>query len=151
MGRCPSRRYNFPSELVSRTPSPEWPPLMLDYADAKAVAVRLAAVAEPTRIQILGRLADRPHHVGELADALGVPMVNMSHHLGVLRQAGLLDDEKVGRRVIYRLRAEPVAPADGADARYVLAAGAYRLVVLNTPGAAVPAGKKRAAKATAGG
>lgn len=86
---------------------------MMDYSDARRVAAMLAAVGEPTRLLILYRLAQGPHHVGQLAEMLGVPMVNMSHHLGVLRQAGLLDDEKDGRRVVYHLRPEIViSPAD---------------------------------------
>lgn len=112
---------------------------MIDYPEAKKVATVLAAVAEPTRLQILGRLADRPHNVGELAKALELPMVNMSHHLGVMRQAGLLEDEKVGRRVIYKLRTE-VAEADGPGVRFVVEAGDYRLLVLE--GTVPPAGPK---------
>ena len=86
---------------------------MIEFLDAKRIAAMIAAIGEPTRMMILYRLAHAPHHVGQLAEALGVPMVNMSHHLGVMRQSGLLDDEKDGRRVVYKLRPDIHTPASG--------------------------------------
>ncbi len=104
---------------------------MIEFQDAKRVAGMLAAIGEPTRMLILYRLAHGPHHVGMLSEMLGVPMVNMSHHLGVLRQAGLLDDEKDGRRVVYKFRPEICSPSEGDPS--VLAtltlAGLYRFVI----------------------
>jgi ArsR family transcriptional regulator len=78
---------------------------------AKDTAAKLAALAEPTRLRVLHFLVQGPHYVGQLAELTGVPMVNMSHHLGVLRNAGILDDAKDGRRVVYRLN--PDVYADG--------------------------------------
>lgn len=102
---------------------------MTDYAAAKKVAALLTAVAEPTRLRIVDVLAAGPQHVGALAEALGVPMVNMSHHLGVMRQTGLLDDEKQGRRVIYRLHPDLCSPGDDADTAVVLDLGGMTLRV----------------------
>jgi DNA-binding transcriptional ArsR family regulator len=101
---------------------------MIPFADAKVVAGLLAAVAEPTRVRVLFLLAERPRHVGELAKLLDLPMANMSHHLGVMRQAGLLDHDKRGRQVVYRLRAELTAKPGPADLA-VLCLGPYRLAV----------------------
>jgi DNA-binding transcriptional ArsR family regulator len=86
---------------------------MMEFTDAKRSANLLAAVGEQTRLLIMYRLAEGPHHVGQLADLLDVPIVNMSHHLGVMRQAGLLEDEKDGRRVVYKFRPEVFSPANG--------------------------------------
>ncbi|HJZ58017.1 MAG TPA: metalloregulator ArsR/SmtB family transcription factor [Gemmataceae bacterium] len=104
---------------------------MIDFLDAKRVAGMLSAVGEPTRMMILYRLALGPHHVGQLAEMLKVPMVNMSHHLGVMRQAGLLEDEKDGRRVVYRFRPEIFTPPSGSDPDVLatLTLGVYRLVL----------------------
>jgi ArsR family transcriptional regulator len=63
----------------------------------------LRALADPERLRIVQCLRDGPRNVGELADLLGAQVVNVSHHLGVLRHAGLVLDEKQGRFVIYRL------------------------------------------------
>ena len=103
---------------------------MIEFQDAKRIAAMIAAIGEPTRMMILYRLAHAPHHVGQLAEALGVPMVNMSHHLGVMRQSGLLDDEKDGRRVVYKLRPDIHTPANG-DPEILgsLALGCYRFVI----------------------
>jgi DNA-binding transcriptional ArsR family regulator len=118
---------------------------MIDYSDAKRVAGMLAAVGEPTRMMILYRLAQGPHHVGQLAGMLGVPMVNMSHHLGVMRQAGLLDDEKDGRRVVYRFRPEIFTAGNGADPDVLatLTFGKYKLVIRRSSGAAAFRARQR--------
>jgi DNA-binding transcriptional ArsR family regulator len=76
---------------------------MITYPDARKVATVFAAIGEPTRMLILHRLAEKEYHVSELAELLQIPVVNMSHHLGVMRQAGLLEDERSGRKVFYRL------------------------------------------------
>jgi DNA-binding transcriptional ArsR family regulator len=111
----------------------------MKYQDAKKIAGVLAAVGEPTRIQVLHHLAQKPHHVGQLAELIGIPMVNMSHHLGVMRQAGLLDDTKDGRRVVYSLREEIFDPDCGPDALGVLTVGTYKLLILKqSNGAAKP-------------
>ncbi|MFO0796406.1 MAG: metalloregulator ArsR/SmtB family transcription factor [Gemmataceae bacterium] len=108
---------------------------MIDYQAARKVAARLAALAEPTRVRVIDHLAHGPLHVGALAELLDVPMVNLSHHLGVMRQAGLLDDEKEGRRVVYRLHPDVARPGDG-DAIAVLDLDGFKVRVRN--GAALP-------------
>lgn len=102
---------------------------MTEFPEARKVAALLAAVAEPTRLRVLWQLAKGPEHVGRLADLVGIPMVNMSHHLGVMRQAGVLDDSKDGRRVIYKLRPEVFAPGTTADILGVLTLGNFRMVL----------------------
>ena len=102
---------------------------MTEFPEARKVAALLAAVAEPTRLRVLWQLAKGPEHVGRLADLVGIPMVNMSHHLGVMRQAGVLDDAKDGRRVIYKLRPEVFAPGTTADILGVLTLGNFRMVL----------------------
>ena len=100
---------------------------MIDCQDAKKVAEILAAVAEPTRVQILHQLARGPQYVGQLSEALGVPMVNMSHHLGVMRNAGILDSSKDGRKVVYSLRPEVFTPGEGRDTLGTLQIGPHKL------------------------
>jgi DNA-binding transcriptional ArsR family regulator len=117
---------------------------VIEFHDAKRIAAMLAAVGEPTRLQILYRLAQGPHHVGKLAGLIGIPMVNMSHHLGVMRQAGLLDDEKDGRRVVYQFRPEIFAPAaTGGDALGTLTVGKYKLTILKN-GTVAPVRRRKA-------
>lgn len=115
---------------------------MISFPDAKKIASLLTAVAEPTRLLILYRLGQAPHNVGELARLLGVPMVNMSHHLGVMRQAGLIEDEKDGRRVVYRLHPDLVVEPDHDGALATLAVGCYRLAI-RKDGVALPPNSRR--------
>jgi len=70
---------------------------------AKQCAETLAGIAEPNRIQIIDILLTGPKNVTEIAKALKTEIVNASHHLGVLRAAGLVEHKKDGRFVIYSL------------------------------------------------
>jgi DNA-binding transcriptional ArsR family regulator len=66
-------------------------------------AEKLKALGEPMRLRIVDRLRSGPLNVGELAVALEAEVVTVSHHLGVLRTAGLVVREKQGRFAVYRL------------------------------------------------
>ena len=108
---------------------------MIDFLNARTAARQLAAVGEPTRLLILYRLTRGPHHVGELADLLGVPMVNMSHHLGVLRNVGLVEDVKFGRHVMYQFNPEQFTPAkDDGEVIGTLSLGFCRLDIRKSAG-----------------
>ena len=63
----------------------------------------LKTLANPRRLEILHRLFEGPCEVGRLAAELGVSQPNVSQHLSVLRTAGLVDAERDGREVRYRL------------------------------------------------
>jgi DNA-binding transcriptional ArsR family regulator len=61
------------------------------------------ALGDRTRRAILARLAERPCAVGELAEQLPVSRPAVSQHLKVLKETGLVHDETVGTRRVYRL------------------------------------------------
>ena len=67
------------------------------------------ALADPTRRAVLARLAERPRPVGELARELPVSRPAVSQHLRVLKEAGLVIDEPVGTRRIYRVDPDGLA------------------------------------------
>jgi len=60
-------------------------------------------LAEPSRRAICMHLAERPRAVGELAKDLPISRPAVSQHLRVLKTAGLVTDEVVGTRRVYRL------------------------------------------------
>ena len=60
-------------------------------------------LGDRTRRTIFERLADRPQTVGELAAELPVSRPAVSQHLRVLKDAGLVVDQPVGNRRIYRV------------------------------------------------
>jgi DNA-binding transcriptional ArsR family regulator len=74
-----------------------------DPLQPKECAERLFALAAPERLRIVRFLRDGPHSAGEIADMLKIKPVNVSHHLKVLRGAGLVESEKKGRFVMYSL------------------------------------------------
>ena len=60
-------------------------------------------MADETRLRILRLLFEGEKAVGEIAEALAAPQTHVSHHLAILRAAGLVEDERQGKRVINRL------------------------------------------------
>jgi DNA-binding transcriptional ArsR family regulator len=62
------------------------------------------ALADPTRRQVLLLLREGPKSAGELAEHFPVSKPTMSAHFAVLREAGLVDSDKQGKAIIYRLR-----------------------------------------------
>lgn len=62
------------------------------------------ALADPTRRRILQLLGKGPMGAGELADCFGLTRPTLSAHFAVLLSAGLIDAEKQGRSITYRLR-----------------------------------------------
>ena len=62
------------------------------------------ALADPTRRRVLELLRQRPMTAGELADQFSFAKPTMSAHFTVLKEAGLVEAEKDGKLVIYRLR-----------------------------------------------
>jgi ArsR family transcriptional regulator, zinc-responsive transcriptional repressor len=63
----------------------------------------LKILASPRRLDILHRLADGPLEVGRLAQATGASQPNISQHLSVMRAAGIVEAERDGREIRYRL------------------------------------------------
>lgn len=68
-----------------------------------AAASALAALADPTRRQLLDRLRTGPRPVGELARGLPVSRPAVSQHLAVLKAAGLVKDTAAGTRRVYEI------------------------------------------------
>jgi ArsR family transcriptional regulator len=84
-------------------------PLAQDQAERLAAALRV--VADPTRLRLVSLIANCPDAtscVCELTEPLGLSQPTVSHHLKVLHASGILDREKRGRWVYYRLNGEPL-------------------------------------------
>ncbi len=78
----------------------------------------LEVIAEPRRRQILDLLHDEERLVADLADRLGLAQPNVSKHLRVLRDAGLVTVRPDGARRWYRVRPQPLAELDAWLAPY---------------------------------
>jgi DNA-binding transcriptional ArsR family regulator len=68
------------------------------------------AVAEPRRREILNFLALQERPVGEIVDSLNLEQPSVSKHLRVLREVGLVNVRRDGRRMLYRTNAEAIRP-----------------------------------------
>jgi DNA-binding transcriptional ArsR family regulator len=74
-------------------------PLPADLVEL--IARRFRVLGEPMRIRLLDRLRDGDATVGELSDALGASQQNISKHLALLTDVGILGRRKEGNRVYY--------------------------------------------------
>ena len=66
----------------------------------------LKAIAEPHRRQILRLVRDEELSAGEIASHFDISWPAVSQHLGVLKEAGLVDERRSGVRRLYRTRPE---------------------------------------------
>ena len=62
------------------------------------------ALADPTRRHVLELLRERPMVAGELSNHFPVSKPTMSAHFSILREAGLVEAERHGKTILYRLR-----------------------------------------------
>jgi DNA-binding transcriptional ArsR family regulator len=83
--RCRSLRRPLPDEAI------------------ELIAARLRVIAEPMRIRLMGLLDQGDAGVQELAARLGTTHQNVSRHLGVLYQAGMVSRRRDGTAVRYSL------------------------------------------------
>ena len=68
------------------------------------------AVGDACRREILTRIGAGETGVGELVDALALPQPQVSKHLRVLREVGLVECDRVGRRRVYRVNGAALRP-----------------------------------------
>jgi DNA-binding transcriptional ArsR family regulator len=101
-----------------------------DSLHPEQCAKLLAALATPERLKIVRFLSTGPHHVTDIADMLGLPAVNVSHHLKVLEVSGLVEGTKRGRFVWYSLRPGVLerTPVEG-DAADAINLGCCKILV----------------------
>lgn len=86
-------------KAVSRKIAKKQPDLLL--YDGHDCVSALKALGEDNRVRIIGLLMEAPLGVCEIARRLGSTEYNVSKHLRILREAGLLDVEKHGRERLY--------------------------------------------------
>ena len=75
-------------------------------AEPAPLDATLRALADGNRRRILDVVRDSPRAVGEIAAAMAMSQQAVSHHLGVLRGAGLVSETRDGTRHLFRVRAD---------------------------------------------
>jgi len=76
---------------------------MKDVLSSKECAERLKALADEDRLKIVQVLRAGPKNVGEISAELQQEITNVSHHLQILKREEIVETEKQGRFVVYRL------------------------------------------------
>lgn len=100
--------------LLDRSPiccAPIGGPASLSEADAVSLAVRLKALADPTRLRLLGYILDQEKQEActcDLAPYVGLSDPTVSHHLKKLESAGLVTKERRGMSVYYSVVPEAI-------------------------------------------
>ncbi|OWK35181.1 ArsR/SmtB family transcription factor [Fimbriiglobus ruber] len=98
---------------------------MTDFKQAEQCAKLFLALAEPSRIRIIDILRVDKKTVIDLAMLLKTEIVNVTHHLNVLHEVGLIQRKKFGRVFEYSLNPEMVSE----DGAVYLDLGLYRVVL----------------------
>jgi ArsR family transcriptional regulator len=76
------------------------------YMETENVILALAALAQPTRLDVFRLLAKHEPEglaAGDIAKALAVPQNTMSSHLAILSRAGLISAKRFSRSIVYRV------------------------------------------------
>jgi DNA-binding transcriptional ArsR family regulator len=100
---------------------------MKDPLRPERCAQLLAALAAPERLRIVQFLQAGPKKVTEIARLLNTSVGNTSHHLGVLRRAGLVRSDRLSRYQIYSLPVSVFQPEPGSNPTTHLNLGCCRL------------------------
>lgn len=74
--------------------------------EALALDASLRALADENRRTILSLVRDKPLAVGDIADRVDVTQQAVSHHLGVLKKAGLVEETRDGTRHLFAVRTD---------------------------------------------
>jgi DNA-binding transcriptional ArsR family regulator len=75
----------------------------------EALSRYFRVLGDPTRLRIIESLLERERSVSELVELLGAPQSRVSNHLACLRWCRLVESERRGRTVVYRVADERVA------------------------------------------
>lgn len=82
-------------------------PLLSDEA-LELIAARFRMLSEPMRLRLLNTLRDHEMSVGELVEQTGAGQANVSKHLGMLLDSGLVARRREGNLVYYRIADESI-------------------------------------------
>lgn len=118
-----------------------------DALQSARCADLLKALSEPLRLRIVDLLRHGEMTVGDIAEALQSEVVTVSHHLGILKNAGFVEATRDGRYKVYRLREDMLQDSPSDEALQILNLGCCRIEIpsaLNPPSAETPATKSPA-------
>jgi ArsR family transcriptional regulator len=77
----------------------------------KELAVKFRALAHPARVKLVKDLMEKDCCVGEIQKCLSISQPNVSQHLKVLKQAGIIEGKREKTRICYRIADEAMKKA----------------------------------------
>jgi DNA-binding transcriptional ArsR family regulator len=92
-------------------------------------AEQLKALGEPSRLRIVSALRSGPMSVGQIAEALNIELMSVSHHLGILHHAQLVQKKRQGRFIVYSLSEGVFQPTGSSGGTEHIDLGCCRLEV----------------------
>ena len=96
--RAMNHDLNYASETLEMIPE-----LMTQDEDIERACRSLKAMSHPLRLKILCTLGDQEVSVQDIVDHVGTSQSNISQHLAILRDKGILASRKDANRVFYRV------------------------------------------------
>lgn len=90
-------------EAALTSGSTELTPATVDDRQAEELAELFKALAHPVRIKLLSRLSTSRRYCGDLVADSGLAQSTVSHHLRILREAGIVSVEEQGTRTCYSI------------------------------------------------
>ncbi len=100
-----------------------------DRLQSTTCAQKLKALGEPLRLRIVDCLRAGPMTVSEICEAIETEIVTVSHHLGVLRNASIVERTKNGRFAVYRLSEGTLELAENAKSNDFIDLGCCRIEI----------------------
>jgi DNA-binding transcriptional ArsR family regulator len=77
--------------------------IVISPAELESIANRFKALAEPTRLHILAAICDQERTVQDICDRTGLHQANVSKHLRLMKEAGVLACRREGSWRYYRV------------------------------------------------
>ena len=96
-------KFGKPSKPVLNADTAEFDALFATDDDIDRASRSLKAMSHPLRLKILCTLGDQEISVQEIVDQVGTSQSNISQHLAILRDKGILASRKDANRVYYRV------------------------------------------------
>jgi DNA-binding transcriptional ArsR family regulator len=85
---------------------------MKKKAETQNCAKYLKVLGDQTRLEVIRELSKGTRNVTEIIESVRIPQSLLSHHLSVLRKAGLVTAKRVGKAVLYKISNSIVCQED---------------------------------------
>ena len=107
---------------------------LMTQPEATSLSLLFGLLSEPARLRMVLLLCGRERRVSDLVTLLGMPQPTVSHHLALMRRAGLVVTRRAGKSVFYSLEKRLTFDAGDCELRIANASGATVTISAGRPG-----------------